>query len=247
MRHRTNLPARIRSMIARMLLVLLLVLNLGAAAWWALHRPAPAPAAAPLDASVPTLELMRTQDITPIANTAASISEPATPDIAPAISEPVAPVAAPLATVCASFGPFADEAAVQTARGRLAGPGVQANVRSIGNANARGYNVYLPPLANRDAAVAMVERLRAAGFNDLLLRNDGEAANSIALGRFGAEANARSHQAALQAKGFAAQVAPIGGGVASYWLDVSAPTGFDPNAQRTRLGANQVQLRDCPV
>ena len=91
----------------------------------------------------------------------------------------------------------------------------------------------------------MAERLRAAGFNDLVVRNEGEAANGIALGRFGSEENARRHQAALQAKGFAAQVEPVGGAGASYWLDVRAPAGFDANTQRTRLGAAQAQALAC--
>ncbi len=230
-------------MIARMLLVLLVVMNLGVAAWWALHRPAPPPAAAPLDASVPTLALIRGSGEAPAANAALPAAEAASTPAAPAAA--AIPAATPAAMVCASFGPFADEAGVQAARGRLAMPGVQASVRSAGGANVRGYNVIMPPQANRETALAMVERLRAAGFNDLLLRNDGEAANSIALGRFGAEENARRHQDALQAKGFAVQVVPIGEGAAAFWLDVRADARFDPNAQRARLGAVQVQSRAC--
>ncbi len=240
MRCHPALAARIPDMIARMLFVLLLVMNLGVAAWWLLHRPAPSRAPAPLDASVPTLELMRASNASPATNAASPAEAASTPDITT--------VAAPLAAmVCASFGPFADEAAAQAARGRLAMPGVQASLRSAGAANARGYNVIMPPLANRETAVAMSERLRAAGFNDLVLRNDGAAANSIALGRFGAEENARRHQAALQAKGFAVQVEPIGNAAATYWLDVRAPAGFDANVQRARLGAAQVQSRACPA
>lgn len=225
-------------MIARMLFVLLLVMNLGVAAWWLLHRPALPAAPTPLDASVPTLELMRASGASPATNAAPPAQATSIPDIP-------TPAAPPPVMVCASFGPFADEAAVQAARGRLDMPGVQASLRSVGAANARGYNVLMPPLANRDAAVAMVERLRAAGFNDLVVRNEGEAANSIALGRFGAEENARRHQAALQAKGFTVQVEPVGNAAAVYWLDVRAPAGFNANAQRARLGATQVQSRAC--
>lgn len=232
-------------MITRMLFVLLLMLNLGVAAWWAFHRPAPPPAAAPLDAAVPTLELVRAADATSTTPPATAPVEPVPAAEATSTSAPAATVAAPAGMVCASFGPYGDEAAVQVARGRLAQPGVQASVRSVGGANARGYNVVMPPLANRDAAVAMAERLRAAGFNDLVVRNEGEAANGIALGRFGSEENARRHQAALQAKGFAAQVEPVGGAGASYWLDVRAPAGFDANTQRTRLGAAQAQALAC--
>ena len=255
MRRSNVLTARILGMIARMLLVFLVVVNLGVAAWWALHRPAGVVAPAPLDPSVPTLELVRASGAEPASKNTTALADPPSPGasteaVAPALpAETPAPVAEQPAMVCASFGPYTDVSAAQAARSRLGTPGIQANVRSLGSTNVRGYNVVIPPLANREAAVAMSERLRAAGFNDLMLLNDGESANGIALGRFGAEANARRHQADLQAKGFAAQVAPIGGGGASstHWLDVRAPAGFDPTAARSLLGAAQVQRRDCPV
>lgn len=232
-------------MIARMLLVLLLVLNLGVAAWWALHRPAPAPAAAALDASVPTLALVRAGDAASTPATAAAAQTDAASAITSS-SEGMAASAIQTPGVCASFGPFADEAAAQAARRQLAVSGVEASLRGTGSANARGYNVQMRPLGNRDAAVAMTARLRAAGFNDLMVVADGEAANGIALGRFGSQENARRHQAALQAKGFATEVLPIGG-AGAFWLDVRAPAGFDANAQRARIGAAQAQARACPA
>lgn len=242
-------------MIARMLLVLLLVLNLGVAAWWALHRPAPAaPAAAP-DAPVPTLELVRAGDagMPRDATADTGVAIPAEAASANTASVSMAPAAAPATNataeappVCASFGPFADDAAAEAARGQLAVNGVEASLRRTGSTNARGYNVQMRPLGNRDAALAMAGRLGAAGFNDLMVIANGEAANGIALGRFGSEANARRHQAALQAKGFATQVLPIGG-AGAFWLDVRAPAGFDADTQRTRIGAAQAQPRACPA
>lgn len=229
-------------MIARMLLVLLLVMNLGVGAWWVWHRPAPPPAPPPLDASLPVLELMRGPDVAANVPAATNAPEPAA-----ATPEPAKPEAASAAMVCASFGPYTDEASAQAARGGIAMPGAQASVRATTGSGARGYNVVMPPLANREAALAMAERLRAAGFNDLIVLGEGEGANGIALGRFGAEENARRHQAALQAKGFSVQVAPVGDGAARYWLDVRAPAGLDANALRARLGATQVQALGCPA
>lgn len=235
-------------MISRMLLVFLLVLNLGVAAWWALHRPAPPVREATVDTSVPTLDLLRPDAaVTPEPDIEAATSTPASTSFRAAPAETPASNDAPVNdTVCASFGPFADQAAAQAAAGRLSMPGMKSAPRRIGSANARGYNVVMPPLENRETALAMVDRLRAAGFNDLMLMANGDAANGIALGRFGSEANARSHQSALQAKGFVTHVLPVGGN-AVYWLDVRAPAGFDANAQRTRIGAAQVQARTCSV
>ena len=170
-------------MIARMLLVLLLVMNLGVGAWWVWHRPAPPPAPPPLDASLPVLELMRGPDVAAAAvvPTATNVPEPT------AIAAPESAKPETAAIVCASFGPYTDEASAQAARGRIAMPGAQASVRATSGTGARGYNVVMPPLANREAALAMAERLRAAGFNDLIVLGEGEGANGIALGRFGAE------------------------------------------------------------
>ncbi|MGY0504976.1 SPOR domain-containing protein [Luteimonas sp. e5] len=248
-------------MIGRMLLVALLVLNLGVAAWWWLHRPVPPPAGPALDPGIPTLELVEDaiEEAEPASRPGAAVDDEEAAMEAPPESE-VAPVAAapnPAAEavpVCAAFGPYADRAAAEAARSRLSAADARGSLREVATAPAagttRGYNVYLPPLADREAASAMAERLRAAGFNDLMLINQGERANGIALGRFGNEANARRHQATLRARGFAAEVAPIvtEGEAPStqFWLDVRAAAGFDPVAQRTRLGAAQVQRRRCP-
>ena len=229
-------------MVARMLLVWLLVLNLGVAAWWALHRAPSPPLAAALDASVPTLQLVGAPDAR-VAATTTPLNEASPAAVAPAETVPTSPSAAP---VCASFGPYADAAAAEQARGLLQASGASVSVRRAGAVrNARGYNVILPPFATRDAAMAMAERLRAAGFSDLIVMNQGEGANGIALGRFGSEENARRHQADLQAKGFGAQVVPVGGeaanDAASFWLDARAAAPFDAGAERLRIRAPGVR------
>lgn len=228
-------------MIARALLVWLLVMNLGVLAWWATHR-ADAPVDPPRPSqAIPQLEAVADGSIE-VAVGAAVASSAATP--APPASAALAPAAEDPAPVCASFGPFDDETAAAVARSRLAAS-EQVRVRRVGGASARGYNVFLPPLPDRVAAQAMAARLRAAGFDDLVVIGQGADANGIALGRFGSEANAQKHQAALQAQGFAAQIAPAGGEPARYWLDVRAAAGFDAAAMRSRIGAREVQARDC--
>lgn len=239
-------------MIARMLLVWLLVMNLGVLAWWAWRGESRAPAPSVREQGVPVLELVSdaTPPMTPDTRALPPKAvQPVVAQVAPApeAPQPATPPAVPpteAAPVCASFGPFDDEATLASARGRLEA-GVQAATRRSGGASARGFNVYLPPLADRAAAVAMAERLRAAGFSDLVVVSQGESVNGIALGRFGSEVNAQKHQAALQAKGFPARIAGAGGEGARYWLDVRAPAGFDAAAARTRIGATGVQARKC--
>ena len=240
-------------MFARMLLVWLLVMNLGVLVWWALHRPSPA--ALPVsDSRLPTLQLLG-EDVAapavdaPPAGLEAAVQPTGTPPpeaVAAAeapreVEEAAEPVVA--APVCARYGPFADEASAASAGRRLAG--VETSVRRLGATSPRGWSVALPPLESREAAVEMAGRLRAAGFNDLMVVNQGENSNGIALGRFGSEENARRHQSALQAKGFPAVLVPAASGEANWWLDVRAPAGFDPAAQRATTGAAQVQRRAC--
>lgn len=240
-------------MFARMLLVWLLLMNLGVAAWWVLQRPASIPASAPPQSSeLPVLRL-RSEGL-PIDGDASkdALATQSAPPVAEATSPPqaIAPPAAeqPQAPVCASFGPFADEAAANAARRRLTGPDIRATLRRLETRSAgRGYNVLLSPQADRDAAQAMAERLRAAGFRDLIIINQGENANGIALGRFSREENANRHQQTLQAKGFPARVEPAGGtaGAAQFWLDVRANPGFDPAAIQRAIVAPAHQPRPC--
>ena len=236
-----------------MLLVWLLIMNLGVAAWWVLQRPTPKPASAPQASGVPSLRLRdegaQLSEASDEARDDAIAPAPAVAEITPppAAVEP-APAVPPAAPVCVSFGPFTDEAAANAARGRLAGPDIQSSLRRVESRPAgRGFNVLLAPQADRDAALAMAERLRAAGFRDLIVINQGDNANGIALGRFGREENANRHQQALQDKGFPARVEPVGGaaGDAQFWLDVRANSGFDPAAAQRTITAPGRQTRPC--
>ena len=85
----------------------------------------------------------------------------------------------------------------------------------------------------------------AAGFEDLLVMADGSEANAIALGRYRSEVAARRRQAALQAAGFAAQVAPLGDVTMQGWIDVAAGPAFDSARVAQDIAAAQVQRLDC--
>ena len=110
-------------------------------------------------------------------------------------------------------------------------------------ASARGWRVWLPPLADRGAAQAMATRIGAAGFSDYYVVPDGADANSIALGRYGNEDAARRRMAQLQAAGFAAQAEAMG--VVTRWIDVATVTATDEAALRAASGAAQSRALDC--
>ncbi|HMT39160.1 MAG TPA: SPOR domain-containing protein, partial [Thermomonas sp.] len=141
------------------------------------------------------------------------------------------PASAP-GEACLSFGPFADAAARDALRPALASA-LQLVAREQPAKPTRGWRVMLPAQPTREAAVALAERIKAAGINDLYVMGEGPEANSIALGRFGAEEAARRREAELRAKGFPAQASPLGGSPAQWWLDVR----LSANADRAAVAA----------
>ena len=212
-------------MILRAAIVFLLVLNLGIAAWWigggnAVREAAPAP----MPEGVPGLRLLNETPAKPA---------PASRDIAPAPAAATT-VAAPAVVAieqCLRFGPFADAAARDAARGALSAAGVNAQPRETPARSGKGWKVFLPAYASREEAKAMGEKIKAAGINDWYVMGDGAEANSIALGRYGSEEAARRREAELKAKGFPAQAAALGDTAAQAWLDARLPA----NVQRAAL------------
>lgn len=202
-------------MLTRALIVLLLVLNLGVGAWWATRPPPPVAAVAPPPPGVARLQLL---DEAPKGNAAPAAASPAASGPGPKPAPPAE---------CASFGPFATAAAADQAQQRLRALGLQVTAREAFAEPARGWKVWLPPLASPPEAEAAAARVVAAGFQDYYIVHDGPEANSLALGRFTSETSARQHAAALVAAGFPARAEPIGTGPASHWLDVAAGEGFD--------------------
>jgi len=215
-------------MILRAAIVILLVLNIGVAAWWigggnALHEPAPAA----LPSDVPALRLV-SESAAP--KPAAAVADAAT--AAPAASETTATVEPAKIEDghCLRFGPFADAAARDAARPALAGSSAALLSRDVPAKSARGWKVYLPAFATREEAQAMGEKIRAAGIKDWYALNEGADANSIALGRYGGEEAARRREAELNAKGIPAKAEALGDSAPQWWLDARLKPDANPAA-----------------
>ena len=231
-------------MLLRALIVMLAMLNLGAALWWLAGPDASVQAAAPTNAS-PTLRLLdeaapAAREMPPSPAAEAAVTPPApVPDAADVVAEP--PPATPV-QACLRFGPFDDATARDAARAALSEAGVQAAVRQAPARAARGWKVSMPAFPSREDAVAMADRLRAAGVSDLYVMGEGADANSIALGRYGSEAAARRRQADLQSKGFSAHAEPLGDVPMQAWLDARIPATVEPESLR-RIAASRAL--DC--
>ncbi|MDN5782202.1 MAG: SPOR domain-containing protein [Luteimonas sp.] len=248
-------------MLARALIVLLVVLNLGVTAWWmARDEVAPAAVAVESPTGVARLQLLREGEgaraaVAPRPSTArppqAQAPPPAAEAAAPAGDAAAAAVpsvanAVDSATHCYALGPFADADKVAAARRQLQPRAARLHVREVASAKRRDWRVWLPPQADRAAAQALVGRITAAGFSDYYIVASGDEANSISLGLYGSEESARRRQAALQAAGFAdVRADPLGDAPPSAtWIDV-AGTAPLAAADGKALGAQQVQPIDC--
>lgn len=224
-------------MLLRALVVLLVILNFGVATWWAL-RGAPGDAQALSPPGPWTLQLAH--EAPPSAAPAAAADEAAAS--APAVERETLRPASP--AQCVAVGPFADAAERDAAQALIADRVVRTAPREVGE-TPRGWRVWMPPLADRAAADAMVARLLEAGFNDYYVIGDGTEANGIALGRFGGETGAQARAQALRAAGFTAEAAPLGSVLVRHWLDAMLAEGGSGDALRAAAGAARVESRDC--
>lgn len=212
-------------MLLRALLVFLVVINFGVAAWWALRAPAPPSPPVELPAGVPTLQLLSEAPRRPVPRPAAKVA-----------AMPVTP------TQCFSFGPYANPAVLRRAVEHVRASGAIARVREQLNGKPSGWRVFLPAQATPEATRALSERIGAAGIEDyLLLPGD----NGIALGRFSTETAAKRRQAALTDAGFPAQVAPLGDVTRESWIDAGGGTQFDAARMAQDIDAARAQPLDC--
>ena len=231
-------------MLIRALIVLLIALNLGAAAWW-ITRPAPTPVAPPLQAKgIARLQLLSERKPAPVL-AAVPVLAAAPTDALP--TEAAAAVVAPaVAAQCFTLGPFVDAASANAASTKLASQATRQRARETAGRAANGYQVTLPPSADRAAAQALAQRIGAAGFEDFLVVASGEQANGIALGRYGSRDAAERRQSALQAAGFPAQLQALGNeSTAQWWLDLAANPGIDGSQLKTLATTAQVRALDC--
>ena len=231
-------------MLIRALIVLLIALNLGAAAWW-ITRPAPTPVAPPPQPEgVARLQLLSERK--PVAAVAAAMPALATVPMETPPAEPTPATTPADAAQCFSLGPFTDAASATAASAKLASQAKRQRTHEVAGKAANGYQVTLPPSPDRATAQALAQRIDAAGFEDLLVVASGEQANSIALGRYGSREAAERRQSALQAAGFPAQLQAVGSeSAAQWWLDLVANPGMDGPRLKASASVSQSRPLDC--
>lgn len=200
-------------MFARLLFLLLVALNLGAAAWLLFGQPQRVALPPVSDPGVPALKLL-------------SETVPAKPSTARGPAGATVAAAAPLARdTCATLGPFTTAADMRSALTTLAPHVARIQDRSEEVKRSHGYWVYLPATATREAALDEARQLAAKGINEYYVVTAGDAQNTISLGMFDDPANAQGRMAKLQKLGFPAKVRQRIDTEPVYWVDYAVPAG----------------------
>ena len=218
-------------MFVRLLFLLLVALNLGAGAWLLFGR-APAPAfSPPTDPGVPELRLL------------SETHHAAHPDSAVS-----APAPAPRAReACTTLGPFMTTVDMRAAMQTLSPHVARIQYREEQVRHSHGYWVYLPAVANREAALDEARQLAAKGIREYYVVTAGDAQNTISLGLFNDESNAQNKIEEVQALGFQAKVEQRVDTEPAYWLDYAVPEGDAFDWQAWLPGRSDLQAKpiDC--
>lgn len=203
-------------MLARIVVLVLLVMNLGVGLWWWL-RPASAPV--PImatDAGVPGLQLL----------TERALANPTTPDEAEAVGPPQ-PLAAAEARECLQIGPWVTQVDVRRALNVLTPVVNRLQFRETREVIRRGYRVFLPSPGSREQALASARELSASGLSDYYVVTAGDDQNSISLGLFRDQNNANARLRQVLAQGFEARMEPRNDELPQYWIDIDIDRGLE--------------------
>jgi hypothetical protein len=163
--------------------------------------------------------------------------------LAPAKPAAVTAEAAPRRTFrCVALGPFTTEGDSRAARGALGSLVIRSRSRQETSTQSHGWRVFLPPMASHEAASETARRLAAKNVKDYFVVPAGPEPNSVALGVFNAQENARKRRDEVVALGFPARMAERVESVPSFWLDIVVDDDAKVNWQ-AKARAAKVQVR----
>lgn len=124
---------------------------------------------------------------------------------------------------CFRVGPFDTADDVARVKAWLEDAGANTAVKRGERRELALYWVFLPPLADRDAAVKQVLTMREAGIEDISAIARGDMANAISLGVYSRRASLDRRLAELKAHGHAPSVSPRYRTKKAAWLEAIFP------------------------
>ena len=190
-------------MFARVLFLLLLAANLGFGVWLVLAPPVAVAQLPPADAGVTQLTLLNERD--------GALADAAELARAPE------PIGADRDLRCTTLGPFPTQS------------DLRIQFRESRALRSRGWWVYLPAFASRDAALSAARELSSKGVRDYYVVTAGDQENTISLGLFRDGDNAARRRDEVKALGLDVQLNERTEDTPEYWLDyaVSPTQQFD--------------------
>ena len=200
-------------MFPRAIALLLVMMNLGALAWWSLHaneRPLPVPS---VQAGVAPLVLLSESEIA---------RQHGSSDELDAAPDPMS--ATPR---CQSIGPLATPADLRRAMNTLTPLVGRIQYRQVHGSALHGYRVFIPALDSRDAALEAARKLAAKDIKDYYVVTSGVQENTISLGLFRDLVNAEKRRDEVRALGFDARLEPRVDDAQQFWIDVAIARDFD--------------------
>jgi cell division septation protein DedD len=229
-------------MTLRALIVMLVLANLGFAAW-ALLIDRPMEIAAARDIShLPTLVLAG--DAAPAAPAASSAAKAATG--APTVAGPTRPVH------CVTVGPFADLAAAAAASALLQSRGFTPAQRDEPGPDLIAYSVYLDDVRSEAAATRMLQKLHSNGIADARVMPIATAAEAlrVSVGLFNERKGAERRVKQVKSLGLSAAITEQHQPQATYWVNINLSSpgqsvsteGLLPPAAADA----HLEISDCP-
>jgi cell division septation protein DedD len=164
----------------------------------------------------------------------------------PAVADAVAEVAA-IATRCTSVGPFRELSQAATAAAALRTSGYQPLQRVAEGDIWIGYWVYIPAIATEAEANAILARMRAEGITDSYVIPNSDSGSLVSLGVFSEISGVGRRRDQVRALGFDPQVVDRTRRATVYWIDITLAEGqtldFDALQQPGRI--TRLEQRDC--
>ena len=198
-------------MFARVVFLLLLAANLGFGAWLALAPPVAVAQLPPTDAGVAPLVLLNERD-----DAVADAAE---------VTAPPMPLAAIKDLRCTTLGPFPTQSDLRRAMTVLTPLTERLQFRESRTLRSRGWWVYLPAFASREAALAAARQLSSKGVRDYYVVTAGDQENTISLGLFRDGENAVRRRDEIKAFGLDVQLNERTEDTPEYWLDYAVLSG----------------------
>lgn len=192
----------------RLLLLLLIALNVGVAGWLLFGRPSHAMPPV-TDPGVPELRLLSAQP-----GTAAKVS---------------AAHAIKASGQCLRIGPFTTQSGMRQAFDALMPKVPQIQFHQDEVTRSTGWWVYLPAFPTQEQALEAARNLADKGVQDYYVVTAGDRQNTVSLGLFHSEDNARHRFARISQLGFQPRLNQREETLPEYWVDIALPAqrGFD--------------------